>query len=316
MDDSSPTVRSLLCLELLQDRPGITAAQLGRELGVTDRAARRYVAVLREAGIPVESTSGRYGGYRIGRGLSRRPLIFTATEALGLVMAVLEGGHAADDATDPVQTALGKIIRGLPESVARPAERMRAVSARRHEHPSTSPSAELTAALVEASALGRRVRLDYESRPGRVSVMEVDPWAVVVRFGRWYLLGWSHSRDGKRLLRVDRVRAVSLLDDAFEPPADLDPVEAVDDHLSQAWDHPVEVVFDAPLDVVRRRCPRRLGRLDAVDEVTTRLTGSTENPAWYAASLSEIELPMRIVGPPELREAAREAARRLLDAAG
>jgi hypothetical protein len=37
----SPTGRALRALELLQARPGITAAQLAAQLGVTERAARR-----------------------------------------------------------------------------------------------------------------------------------------------------------------------------------------------------------------------------------------------------------------------------------
>ena len=53
--DESPTARALLTLELLQSSPGITAERLGERLRVTERAARRYVAILREAGIPVES---------------------------------------------------------------------------------------------------------------------------------------------------------------------------------------------------------------------------------------------------------------------
>jgi predicted DNA-binding transcriptional regulator YafY len=115
--DLSPTGRALLALELLQAQPGITAGQLAVQLGVTERAARRYVAILREAGIPVESTRGLYGGYWLGRGIRLPPLMFSAAEALGLVMAVLDGSHAAADADDPVGAALGKIIRALPENV-------------------------------------------------------------------------------------------------------------------------------------------------------------------------------------------------------
>ena len=65
----SPTARALRALGLLQAQPGITAVKLGAQLGVTERAARRYVAILREADIPVESTRGPYGGYRVGRGI-------------------------------------------------------------------------------------------------------------------------------------------------------------------------------------------------------------------------------------------------------
>jgi predicted DNA-binding transcriptional regulator YafY len=60
-------LRALRALEALGARPGISAAELADHVGVTDRAARRYVAVLREAGIPIDSARGRYGGYRLGR---------------------------------------------------------------------------------------------------------------------------------------------------------------------------------------------------------------------------------------------------------
>jgi predicted DNA-binding transcriptional regulator YafY len=60
--DASPTARTLRDLEVLQGNPGITADQLADRLGVSDRAARRYVATLREAGIPIESVRGPYGG--------------------------------------------------------------------------------------------------------------------------------------------------------------------------------------------------------------------------------------------------------------
>ncbi|MDY7091310.1 MAG: HTH domain-containing protein, partial [Actinomycetota bacterium] len=44
---SSPTSRALRTLEILQARPGTTAEQLATQLGVTERAARRYVGILR-----------------------------------------------------------------------------------------------------------------------------------------------------------------------------------------------------------------------------------------------------------------------------
>src|SRR6478752_5359111 len=50
--DASPTARALLALELVQDAPGITADRLADKLGVSDRAARRYIEILRGAGIP------------------------------------------------------------------------------------------------------------------------------------------------------------------------------------------------------------------------------------------------------------------------
>jgi proteasome accessory factor C len=42
--------------------------------------------------------------------------------------------------------------------------------------------------------------------------------------GHWYLLAWCEKVDAKRLFRVDRARAATLLADVFEPPQDLGPV--------------------------------------------------------------------------------------------
>jgi hypothetical protein len=57
-----------------------------------------------------------------------------------------------------------------------------------------------------------------------------------------------------------------------------------------------------------------LGRLAAIDERSTRLTGSTSNPTGYAEGLALVPAPYRIVRGPELREAVRELGRRMLDA--
>jgi predicted DNA-binding transcriptional regulator YafY len=314
-EDASPTARALLALELLQASPGISGERLAEKLGVSDRAARRYVGILREAGIPIESVRGPYGGYRVGRGLRLPPLIFTATEALGLVMAVLDGHHNASDPADLVGNALGKIMRALPQPVAAQAEAVRRSTAPAPDRGAARPDPETTTALVQACASGRRVRLSYRSEAGSEWDMDVDPWAVVVRHGRWYLLCWSHSASARRAYRIDRAHDVRLLDYTFSPPADLDPVAMLEDHLGVGWEYETEIVIDAPFEAVARCVPRALGRLEQIDTGSSRLTGSTSNPAWYAEQLVTIPASYRILGCPELQEAARVLGQRMLAAA-
>jgi predicted DNA-binding transcriptional regulator YafY len=312
--DTSPTARSLLTLELVQGSPGITADRIADKLGVTERAARRYVGILREAGIPIESARGPYGGYRLGRGLRLPPLVFSATEALGLVMAVLDGHHDAGDPTDPVGSALGKIVRALPEPVAAQAEAVRRATAPAPDRAAARPDPATTTVLVQACSDRRRVRLDYRSEAGSEWVMDVDPWAVVVRHGRWYLLCRSVAKDAVRAYRIDRVRAAEILDDAVNPPADLDPVALLEEHLAVGWEYDVEVVIDAPFETVAPCVRRALGRLEPIDAGSARLVGSTSNPGWYAEQLGAIPAPYRIVRGPELRSAAGVLGRRLLAA--
>ena len=103
---------------------------------------------------------------------------------------------------------------------------------------------------MQACSDRRRVRLGYRTEAGSEWVTEVDPWALVVRHGRWYLLCHSHPADALRAYRIDRVRAVEVLDDTFTPPADLDPVALLEEHLAVGWEYEVEVVIDAPLATV------------------------------------------------------------------
>ena len=335
--EASPTARALLALEAIENAPGITAQRLGERLGVTERAARRYVAILREAGLPIESVSGPYGGYQVGRGMRLPPLTFNAAEAAGLVMAVLEGHRAAADPADLVGGALAKIIRVLPARVSALVRPIRDVTATAgasgdaddaSARPRVSP--ELTTALFEACAAGRRLRLAYrlasQAGDGRAGdgragdgraerEMEVDPWAVILRRSRWYLLCWSHTRDARRVLRVDRIASVAPLPGTFTPPPGLDPLRVLEEQLSQGWSFPVEVLIEAPPDEVAYWLPRSLGLLAPyADGTRTRLTASTDEPEWYAGKLAALPFAFRVTESAQLRKAVAELGHRLLAA--
>lgn len=309
---TSPTAKSLRLLELLQARPGITAAVLADRLDVTERAVRRHVASLRDAGVPVDSTPGPNGGYRLGRALRLPPLVFTASEALGLVMAVLDGHHAAADPQDPVGAALGKLIGSLPRQVAGPAATMRDHALTAPDRRAARPDPAITSALVDVLAAQRGVRVAYRSEAGREWETDADPWAVVVRHGRWYLLCFAHHVGEPRAYRIDRIQRLETLDVTVEPPDDLDAVAWLEHHLSTGWEFDAHVIFDAPITAVAQYVAPPMGRLQPIDDARCSLEGTTNNPAMYAGEwLAAIPLPFRVIGGPELHDAVAALARRL-----
>jgi hypothetical protein len=95
---------------------------------------------------------------------------------------------------------------------------------------------------------------------------------------------------------------VEVLDDTFSPPADLDPVAMLEEHLAVGWEYDVEVVIDAPVDTVARCLPRAIGLLEPLIR-TTRLVGSTSNPVCTPAARGD-PASYRIVVP-RAQEAAR-----------
>jgi predicted DNA-binding transcriptional regulator YafY len=300
----------LRALEILQTRPGATADELAARLGVTERAARRYIGILREAGIPVESARGPYGGYRLGRGTRLPPVVFTEDEALVLVMAVLDGQPAPADVDDLVGAALGKVIRALPESVGRQAATLREHASAAPGRYSTRPDPATTTELIAAVAARRRVLVTYRSESGKEWEAEVDPWAVVIRHGRWYLLCHSHNADAIRTYRVDRIRAVQQSVHSFEPPDDLDPVAVLEENLGAGWEFPTRVVFEAPFAEVARWIRPPMGRLEPSGDGCV-LLGSTSNPTMYAQEwLANVPFGFRVEGGQELRAAVAAVASR------
>ncbi len=311
---ASPTARALRTLEVLQDRPGATAGDLAARLGVTERAARRYVAILREAGIPVESTRGPHGGYRLGRGARLPAVMFTQEEALGLVMAVLDGQPAASDTEDLVGSALAKVVRALPASVGRQAAVLREHAAATPRQGSTRPDPATTSALVAAVAARHRVVVSYRSASGSTWDTDVDPWAVVVRAGRWYLLCHSHRAGATRTYRIDRITQVQQTSQRFDPPEGLDPVAALEHALATGWEHATRVVFDAPPERVAPWVHPAMGRLAPLEGGAGGcvLVGTTSNAEMYAQEwLARVPFGYRVEGGPELREAVGVLAARL-----
>ena len=109
--------------------------------------------------------------------------------------------------------------------------------------------------------------------------MEVDPWAVVLRHSRWYLLCWSRTVEARRVLRIDRIVTASQTTETFTPPAGLDALAVLEEHLSQGWAYDVDVLIDAAPAEVARWLPRSLGILSPSDDGRrTRLRASTANP--------------------------------------
>jgi predicted DNA-binding transcriptional regulator YafY len=174
----------------------------------------------------------------------------------------------------------------------------------------------ITSDLVAAVAAHRRVRLSYRSAAGSYFDTDVDPWGVLVRYARWYLLCYAHRAEDVRTFRVDRIRSVELLEQSFQPPEELDPVASLEQHLGTGWPFEVRVVFEAPVADVNPFVPPPMGRLEPLgDGSRCLLTGSTNNPPAYAGErLSAIPYGFHVEAGPELREAVMALAGRLASA--
>ncbi|MBP2437121.1 HTH domain-containing protein [Microbacterium amylolyticum] len=89
------TGQALQLLSLLQTHRIWPCAELAARLGVTERTVRRDLDRLRELGYPIDSISGRYGGYRRHQGESSRRHVEPHQLGSHFAPRTIPGGDAA-----------------------------------------------------------------------------------------------------------------------------------------------------------------------------------------------------------------------------
>ncbi len=312
----SATARVLTCLEVLQDRPSVTGAELAARLEVHPRTVRRYVAALQELGIPVEGERGLGGGYRLRPGYRVPPLMLDDDEAAGAVLALVAARRLGlDPPGDAAGRALAKLRRVLPDRLRSRVEALEQVVAFTGPPAATGAAPPATATVLAlAGAIGarRRVACAYVAHDGTPSRRELSPFGLVVHAGRWYLVAHDHDRDALRTFRVDRLDRVTPGTGADAPPPGLDPAAHVEHALAEVpWAWAVEVTVALPHADAARRLPPVLATLEPRGEGHTLVRMRVERLGFAAALLAGLDRPFAVHRPPELRACVRELAARL-----
>jgi len=310
----SPATRLFTLLDLLQSRPGVTAAHLAERLEVETRSVRRYVTMLQDMGIPVEPVRGRYGGYRLRPGFKLPPLMWTEEEAVAVTLG-LQVMQQLELAPTPasVESALAKVERVLPQALR---ERVQAVQETvtlnlgAHEQVAPGP---FLASLSTAAAQEKRVWMRYQTHPGEESERNFDCYGLVYHNARWYAVGYCHLRQGTRVFRLDRIRALDLRAEHFTPPAHFDCLDYTIQSFAaipSRW--LVEVVLQTDLEELRERVPPTFATIEATPEgiLFRAYDDDLEHTARFLVYLG---CPFRVVQPPELIDALHALAQQILE---
>ncbi|MGW1910993.1 helix-turn-helix transcriptional regulator [Streptomyces sp. NPDC002076] len=313
---------------LLQSRPSMTAAELARELEVSERTVTRDAQALSEAGVPVYADRGRAGGYRLVGGYRTRLTGLARSEAEALFLSGVPGAlremgleDAASAARLKVSAALLPSLRDAPDSAAQRFHLDAPAWFREPETPGLLP------AVAEAVWDDRRVTARY--RRGEREVERVlEPYGLVLKAGVWYLCarvagdGTSRTGDGPfRTYRIDRFSEVAPLDERFARDPDFD----LPGHWAEQAERFARSILRA--EVVVRLSPEGARMLRyAVDPVSAReaLSGAVEpdGVGWVTvtlpveseevahAQLTALGAEAEVLAPKSLRERfAGDAAR-------
>ncbi|MDJ0770117.1 MAG: WYL domain-containing protein [Ilumatobacter sp.] len=306
-------------LLLLQQREQVTAAEVARELEVSERTARRDLDALAVAGVPVYSMQGRGGGWRLVGGARTDLSGLTANEARALFLVA----GPASATTPDVKAALRKLVQALPEPFRVQADAAASSllvdperwGSSRIEHRPPRLLDELQDAVIR----GVQVRLRYVDRKGSESERTVHPLGIVAKGPTWYLV--ADTEVGRRTFRIDRVSAVEPTDDPVHRPDDFD--------LAESWQEIADEVDHkrSPLEIEAVCAPDGIGLLRMVLGDRLDVGGSTTDgrievvirgPNEYALAgeLAGLVEWLEVTGPPGVRDRLASIGNELVERYG
>ncbi len=308
-----PTTRVLAVLELLQTHGRMSGTELARRLEVDGRTLRRYITMLQDLGIPIESERGRYGAYVMGAGFKLPPMMFTDDEALALSIGLLAARQLGlAEAAPAVESAQAKLERVMPRELK---GRVRALSETialdLRDLPVASPSAVMLQ-MSSAAQLQRRTHMRYRSYQDAESERDFDPYGLAYRQGRWYVVGHCHLRDDLRSFRLDRVVSVDLREAGFVRPTEFDALAYMTHAIATLpRQTPFEVLLKTDMTTAQMELLDGMGLLSPVPEGVL-LRGRTDDLDWCAHQLAGLPFAFVIQQPEALRQVVRELAAKLL----
>src|SRR5512138_728870 len=308
---SNSATRLITLIFLLQNQPNQKASELAEKLDVSIRTIHRYFEMLDEMGIPVYAERGPYGGFSLVRGYKIPPLIFTLEEAVAVYLGTsLVGEMWGQLYRDAAQGAMAKLQNILPHEQRSEIDWARrslvATSLHRADPSSLSPILE---DLRRATRERHQVSALYQSAANaEATKRKIDPYALVIRAGLWYLVGYCHLREAARTFRVDRFQKLSVLSQSFETPANFD----IHAYLENEFKN-------QPVIRARLRFIPEAAYIAISDRV--RWEALTENPdgsldvtlagpdlLWLASMALSFANLVTVLGPPELIAMVRDWA--------
>lgn len=293
MSATGDVARMLTLVPWFLERPGASLGEAADAFGVSASVIRRDLGHLDFCGLPGLGGGALFDVSLVGDRVVitmadelRRPLRPTPSEALRLVLTVDAVAGALGEQLPALRSGIGKVrvALGIPEDVADVLDA--------DEVGGLEP-------LRQALRAEVRVRLTYQGRSdAEPTTREVDPWALHVQDGVWYLQGHDHGVKDRRTFRVERILSVELLDAPVVVP--------VPEHLPTPRYAPgpddLEVVLEVSAD------GRWLEGAVVADDVEdradggARLTLRTDAPGWVARLVLMAGGAARVVSPGDLRD--------------
>ncbi|MGR6920623.1 helix-turn-helix transcriptional regulator [[Actinomadura] parvosata] len=306
------SARLLRLLSLLQTRRDWSSADLAERLGVAPRTVRRDVERLRALGYPVHSAPGVAGGYRLAAGADLPPLLLDDEEAVAVAVGLRTAANGTVTGIEETSLrALAKLEQVLPARLRHRVNTLQTHTVRiNREGPTVD--AEVLTRVAAACRDREQLRFDYTGHDGAGACRRAEPYGLVSKGNRWYLVAWDTDRRDWRTFRADRMRLRTPNGPRFAPrePPEPDVAAWVQRRLAhEMWPVEARFLLHAPAERVAGRVA---GTVEPLDGERCLLTLRGDDPHLMAVVVAFLDVDFEVLEPVELKERLRALGSRLI----
>lgn len=311
--------RLIAIILLIESRGTIKAKELAEALETSVRTIHRDIQILCESGIPITTVTGPNGGVRFIEGYTANINTLQCDDIISLFMCgigVRPVEHS--ESSLKLKTALQKLEKSLPDKylpdIRMAKERFFFDPKPWWEERQPVEHLDLLRKSVWSS---KKIEICYRKVNGELSQRVVHPYGLVVKMTNWYLVGYCEKSCKIAVFKCERIVKAAICDDSFKYPDDFcletfwnNSASDFKAACSEKEYYPAEIRLD-------KRFSALLNDVELIrkTEDGDSMIASINLHSFQIAQTEVLTLVGRceIIGPPELRDHARNVLKGMLE---
>ncbi|QZT35171.1 WYL domain-containing protein [Caldalkalibacillus thermarum TA2.A1] len=210
-------IRLIRIITLVQSKPGIMAKELAERCETTERTIYRDMEILSFANIPITNL-GHGKGYQFVGNFALYPMDLTEEELMAF--AVLPSLLEQVDLVPPdLYSAYEKVMAAARKEKLLRQELLDSVTnvIQMGTPAYKDVKTNFLSTIIQAILSQQTIEARYHTQSRNVTtVRAIDPYYLIPREHRFYLIGYCHQKKAIRTFRLSRFLEVNILDQTFE----------------------------------------------------------------------------------------------------
>jgi predicted DNA-binding transcriptional regulator YafY len=201
---------------VLLENERMGAQELSEMFEVSLRTVYRDIDTINMAGIPIQSTPGVGGGFKIMKEYKVDKKVFSTSDIATILMGL--GSISALMSSKEIVNTLAKIKSFVPVDKEKEIDfKSNQISIDLKPWMGNGKVYEYLEIAKESLQRKQTLSFGYSDRYGNITTRTIDPHQLLLKDNHWYIHGFCRSKNDFRLFKLSRISNLKLTDDTFTP---------------------------------------------------------------------------------------------------